>query len=182
MKTDKEWLKNEINALPLRPLGFSIETLREEYVLSKDEVLYLIDLLDEPQKPIIPQFVANYIEKYKGNGFSLGTWLHFTDGGDKDECDTVLWLYGGNKEEKLRREYLLLDAIRYGYEVEKDPHYHVAFEGEFNLLYVTRVDIYGENGKFNYNSEFDNRHALKFTDKSKAEYLADFLGATVVKA
>lgn len=181
MKKDKEWLKDEVKSL----FDEAYDSGKMEYHESEESIHRinsLVDQLDEPQKPVIPQFVANYIEKYKGNGFSLGTWLHFIDGDDEDECDTVIWLYGGNKEEKLRREYLLLDAIRYGYEVEDEQHYHVAFEGEFNLLYVTHVDIYGDDGKFNYSSEFDTRHALKFTDKSKAEYLADFLGATVVKA
>lgn len=136
-------------------------------------------LVPKQNKPVIPQFVADHIEKYKGRGLLLGTWLDFIDL-DESERKTKEWVYSGNQEEKLKREYLLIDAIRYGYEVEKDPHYHVAFESDFNLLYVTHVDIYGENGKFNYNSEFDKSHALKFTDKSKAEHLADLLGAIVV--
>ena len=48
MKKDIEWLKNEVNKLPLRFLGFSMLKQRGEFTVSKDDVLELIDQLDEP--------------------------------------------------------------------------------------------------------------------------------------
>lgn len=40
-----------------------------EYVsivqMGKEAFIDMIEQLDEPQKPVIPQFVADYIEKYK---------------------------------------------------------------------------------------------------------------------
>lgn len=135
------------------------------------------------EKPVIPKFVADYIEEERVKIVDwhteiperffliLGHKLNYTTLADTNIGD---WVFGGNEEK-------LYQALKCGYEVENDPHYYVAFKGEFNLLYVTYVNIYGENGKFNYNSEYDKTHALKFTDKSKAEYLADFLGAIVVK-
>ena len=49
MKKNKEWLRNEVNELPLRFLGFSMLKQREEFTVSKDDVLELIDQLDEPE-------------------------------------------------------------------------------------------------------------------------------------
>ena len=49
MKKDIAWLKNEINELPLRFIGFSMLKQREEFTVSKDDVLELIDQLDEPE-------------------------------------------------------------------------------------------------------------------------------------
>lgn len=49
MKKDIEWLKKEVNELPLRFLGFSMLKQREEFTVSKDDVLELINQLDEPE-------------------------------------------------------------------------------------------------------------------------------------
>ena len=49
MKKDIEWLKNEVNELPLRFLGFSMLKQREEFTVVKDDVLELINQLDEPE-------------------------------------------------------------------------------------------------------------------------------------
>lgn len=53
MKKNIAWLKNEVNELPLRFLGFSMLKQREEFTVSKDDVLELIDQLDEPEQPNI---------------------------------------------------------------------------------------------------------------------------------
>lgn len=86
------------------------------------EVLGIAEELDEPQKPVIPQFVADYIEKYKDEGLSLGGWFIFNS--NDHEIDDWLCL-NNTAEEKRRREYLFIDAIRYGYEVEKEKKYYV---------------------------------------------------------
>lgn len=48
-----EWLKDEVNELPLKPLGFSVLKQRVEFAVNKDDVLDLIDQLDEPKQPKI---------------------------------------------------------------------------------------------------------------------------------
>ena len=49
MKKDVDWLKNEVNELPIRFIGFSMLKQREEFTVSKDDVLELINQLDEPE-------------------------------------------------------------------------------------------------------------------------------------
>ena len=61
MKKNKEWLRNEVNELPLRFLGFSMLKQREEFTVSKDDVLELIDQLDEPEVNSQIDKLANFI-------------------------------------------------------------------------------------------------------------------------
>ena len=71
------------------------------------------------EKPVIPQFAADYIEKWKYEGLIMHEWFTF-DHDDEDEHKVAKWLYDNDYEEKTTREHLLIDAIRYGYEVEKE--------------------------------------------------------------
>lgn len=179
MKKDIEWLKKEIEEY------LAYEGVRYARI-ALESVLGYIDQLDEPEKPVIPKFVADYYKEYQNHELTFSKWFKSPplNKGSRAETETFKWLLRNEHKTNLERQFILADIIAHGldgYEVEKEPHYCVAFEGEFNLLYVTHVDIYGENGKFNYNSVFDKKHALKFTDKSRAKYLADFLGAIVVE-
>ena len=74
MKKDIEWLKNEVNELPLRFLGFSMLKQREEFTVSKDDVLELINQLDEPEpKNITLQDVTDKLWELPLNNRKL--WL-----------------------------------------------------------------------------------------------------------
>ena len=66
MKKDIEWLREEVNELPLRFLGFSVLKQREEFTVSKDDVLELINQLDEPE--VLSQ---EWIEEHKETIFDL---------------------------------------------------------------------------------------------------------------
>ena len=49
VKKDIEWLRDEINELPLMFVGFSVLKQREEFAVDRDDVLELINQLDEPE-------------------------------------------------------------------------------------------------------------------------------------
>ena len=74
-------------------------------------------------KPVIPQFVADYIEKWEHEGLTIYEWFSFGNN-DVDE-DIEKWLYDNTIGENTRREYLLFDAIRFGYKVEKEKRYFI---------------------------------------------------------
>lgn len=61
---DKQELYKKVEDLDLFCLG-----IRKYVVLG--EVLYLIKQLDEPQKVVIPQYVADWIEYCKEHNFTL---------------------------------------------------------------------------------------------------------------
>lgn len=125
MKKDKEWLKEELLGELMQfndnpNMMTSYETGIADGIVT---AINLTEKLDEPQKPVIPQFVADFIEKWKCEGLTIYEWLSFGNN-DVDE-DVYKWLYNNLNEKNIRREYLLIDAIRNGYEVEKEKLYRV---------------------------------------------------------
>ena len=84
-------------------------------------------IVPKQDKPIIPKFVADFVEKWKYKGLTMHEWFAF---GNNDVDDDVnKWLYNNLNEKNRRREYLLIDAIRNGYEVEKEPVYFAKIKG-----------------------------------------------------
>ena len=83
----------------------------KEYV-SLNDVLDLVKQLDEPQKPVVPQFVADFISEQKKQGHTLSYSI------DASMSDRVAEWYWGNSE-------LFARAWLDGYEKEK--RYRVKF-------------------------------------------------------
>ena len=80
----------------------------------------LIKSLDEPQKVVVPQFVAEYIEFQKKNNFHVyGAMRIIEDHYDKRAPE---WFYEGNIE-KFCLAWIL------GHEVEKEKRYLVKMKG-----------------------------------------------------
>ena len=101
---DKEWLKEEL----LRELmRFNDNPNMADYERGISSgigtAINLAEKLDEPKKPVIPQFVAEYIEQSKKDNDSINQVFAFMD--DKEDKDLWHWLDG--------------------YEVEKEKKYYV---------------------------------------------------------
>lgn len=125
-----------------------LEKLEEERESAKSKILYgqarnlsvkryrwhfnrvnyaiaLVEKLDEPEKVVIPQFVADWIEKAK---------IYFGD--EIDPLRIIDWVddhvsIGPHYEwtYNIDNQKLLLNAIANGYEVEKKPEYRVRVKG-----------------------------------------------------
>lgn len=112
MKKDKEWLKKEIEEY------LEYEGVRDARI-ALESVLGYIDQLDEPEKQVIPQFVADWIEEYDLHGNNpLREYRDlendFNEGWtDEKDAEVYHWI---NKN-----PYAFIDSLRYGYEVEKEP-------------------------------------------------------------
>lgn len=85
--------------------------------IERDEVLVLVEQLDEPKKPVVPQFVADWIEKCKNKEKSLLNALLYTP----EKVNS--WV--GNSE---NQETFALAWI-FSYKVEKEPKYTVKIKG-----------------------------------------------------
>jgi hypothetical protein len=73
MKKDKEWLGKEVVKLSTT---ISNVDGKSEYVgISRNAVLNLTNQLDEPELPVIPQFVADWIEYAKKECATLSECL-----------------------------------------------------------------------------------------------------------
>lgn len=172
MKKDKEWLKGLINeegvVMDMHLLGRHDGQYwkNENIKINKGRLFYLIDQLDEPQKPVIPQFVADYIEKWKHDGLSLNGWFTF-DYGNDGEKKVSEWLRDNDDETKRLREFTLIDAIRYGYEVEKEKKYRVVFRSHKDDLILFKT---GEHIFIGAESANDGYWKQHFTEAEIKDY------------
>ena len=85
----------------------------------KSQVLDIISQIDEPQKVVIPRFVALLIEKYKDSNKSLYQLFDLSD--DKEFND---WFLPNGKVDASRCD-VLASAWLDGYEIEQEKLYTV---------------------------------------------------------
>lgn len=136
-------------------------------MVDKNEVLAIISQIHEPQKVVVPKFVAEYIEYCKHEKFYA---LH----GAYDNMDDRLkfWRFKGNNSELFAKAWL------YGYEIEKEKLYTVELPNPNskgnNKIYLCKDDTTGKvylcKGNFNPSK---NRN-LRLTE---AEIKQDFAWA-----
>lgn len=117
--TEQQWLdwikENTRKADVHGPLG--------KYTTGIVLVTHLSDIVSRlPKKkglPVIPQFVADYIEYYRDSELSIIEWLT-NDGNDADfEEQTYAWLTDGDFKTRNKRDNMLLTAVTVGYEIEQ---------------------------------------------------------------
>ena len=88
-----------------------------------------IKQLDEPQKVVVPQFVADWIEYCKNTFLSLARALNVSEedfynyANQKDHLDLLYFLGSMVNQEKFAKAWL------FGYEPEKEKRYLVKMKG-----------------------------------------------------
>ena len=89
--------------------------------ISKKSVLDIISQIDESQKVVVPQFVADWLEVCKENlGFGLSSAMSHSTSVMKAQPNNVKgWFNLKDNQETFAKAWL------YGYEVEKDKLYTV---------------------------------------------------------
>lgn len=95
------------------------------YNESMNAGITLMKKIDEPQKPVVPKFVADWFEEKEG-GLENAIFyecVQVTDTYSKDYSEFQRWFvnYENNPIETLIR-------MKDGYEVEKEPLYYVVFD------------------------------------------------------
>ncbi len=122
-----------------------------------DEAKELIKQIDGPERPVVPQFVAEHIEYHKSMNSPMGDIFnrHFID--DKR---VEVWL-----REALNAYDNLGKAWLFGYEVEKEPIYVIRSKGTTNKYGAQqRLCHSGEKGNYFWCGEF-SKFKHKFTRK-----------------
>ncbi|MGH1757294.1 DUF1642 domain-containing protein [Enterococcus hirae] len=131
------------------------------------KLLEEVKKLDEPQKPVVPKFVDDWIELCKEKAdlisclsgsyeYGVNQYKRITE--DED------WLFEADHQELVARAWL------YGYEVEKEPLYRVKIgEGYF-------VEYQGRGALIIPDC---NKEIKIFDSKSDAERTAQTIGGTV---
>lgn len=103
-----------------------------EYVsivqMGKKSFIDMIEQLDEPQKPVVPQFVADWYEEnkddFEGNLFRCAHNIPSTfDGAKLNEFER--WFLNAS----IKAFQILVNMHQFGYEVEKEKRYLVKIKG-----------------------------------------------------
>lgn len=94
----------------------------DEPYLNKEIVLDLVKQLDEPQKVVVPQFVADWIDCTKNFGWDLQDAIN-----SKGDRDFRNWFYSKNNIETFARAWL--DGYKVEVEPEKEKRYLVKAKG-----------------------------------------------------
>lgn len=97
------------------------------------KALSIIKQLDEPEKPVVPQFVADWYEDNKDD-FEFSLYALFIDFRRKN-LNKKLYKWYGNLENKPTETLVMMH--KFGYEVEKEKLYTVKFSNEdFGKMYI----------------------------------------------
>ena len=132
-----------------------------EYV-KIDFVIELISELDEPQKVVVPQFVADWYEEHKDNlEYNIWDWMKYNLESKKQENVTFSQWLGKTVNKPVET---LIKMKLYGYEVEKEPKYIVKFKGLGHEFRVLKYNIFYNDwfiGSDREDSSFKLRHTRK---------------------
>ena len=136
------------------------------------EVLKDLRQLDEPQKVVVPQFVAEHIEWTKEQDF------HLLGAMSRESFDKTLedWFYTDDNMEIFARAWLD------GYEVEEEKRYIVKFKG-FNPSYIIlkyhpydKTWFLGREQEYNF---FRQHHTRKELEEAGFGWVFDCEGVEV---
>lgn len=172
---DKKELYNKVEDLDLFCLG-----IRKYVALS--EVLYLIKQLDEPQKVVIPQYVADWIEYCKNTFLSLARALNVSEedfhnyANQKDHIELLTFLGSMVNQEKFSKAWL------FGYEVEKVKKYLVKMKGFSGYgRYLNKALSSGEYflGSKNEVDGYRTKHTRKELEKNNFGWVFSCEGVEV---
>ena len=142
-------------------------------IIATDEVLKDLKQLDEPQKPVIPQFVADYIDISK---FYVRT-LHYALENSPEKVK--LWLC----EDEKNRQEIFARAWLDGYEVEEEKRYYVRFKGmesgDFNYLNFIKFQHAWTLSSIKLDKKFRSEHTRKELEEAGFGWVFDCPGIEI---
>lgn len=125
--------------------------------MGKKSFIDLIEQLDEPQKPIVPQFVADWYEENKDNlEFNIFDYVYRFD--QNAGFDFKDWFDDFN----TKPIQTLVNMHQFGYEVEKEKRYRVKVKGHIH----ENILVYGYGVKrYFFSSSLEGNRRAKHTRK-----------------
>lgn len=124
---NKDELLNELYKLNRFEVSIGVLDFMSKTAVKFDHVLALVEQLDEPEKVVVPQFVADWIDAHDLHGNNplreyRDLEIDFNEGWTNEKDAAVYHWVNENP-------YAFIDALRYGYEVEKEPLYYAKIKG-----------------------------------------------------
>ena len=143
-------------------------------------VLEDLKQLDEPQKPVVPKYVAKWFEEHKHNlDMSI---CHFINSGGRiasltEFSEFELW-FG----ETLNPIFTLVSMLQFGYTVEKEKRYYVRFKGMTDgcncLNYRKIIDEWFLGGE-SEPADYRTRHTREEIEKAGFGWVFDCPGIEI---
>ena len=124
---------------------------KNEYV-KIDMVVELLSELDEPQKPVVPQFVADWYENHEDD-LEYDIWEYILRWGEQQKSEFYEWMNHANNKPLQT----LANMHQFGYEVEKEKRYIVSLKNGQPLVKAPL----GGNFYFNQNITAGNCKATR---------------------
>lgn len=143
--------------------------------ISEDYAKDLYDSLFE--KPVVPQFVADW---YEGNKEYLdyNIWDFIEDWGMQPEDEFKKWMNDDDKNPIIT----LVNMHQFGYEVEKEKRYRVDFKGFASNFRVLKYHLQFKNWFTGNDSKYDNArmyHTSKELEDAGFSWVFDCEGVEV---
>ena len=145
--------------------------------IEKDTVIKLISELDEPQKVVVPKFVADWYENHKDD-LEYDIWEYILRWGEQQKSEFYEWMNHANNKPLQT----LANMHQFGYEVEKEKRYIIKLKGVPNgakfLKYakVTQEWYFGMKGHY---SDKEIRHTRKELEEAGFGWVFDCEGIEV---
>lgn len=136
-----------------------------------DTVIELASKLDEPQKPAVPQFVADWYEEHKDN-LEYNIWDYVFMFEKQEETSFKKWF----NDSKTKPFQTLVNMHQFGYTVEKEKRYTI------RLKYTDDYLVKTNNGDYRfYNNIYINsrKHTRKEIEKARFGWVFDCKGIEV---
>ena len=116
-----------------------------EYV-KIDMVVELLSELDEPQKVVVPKFVADWYEENKDDfEFNVWDWIAFRNEPEKLENKEFNYWINDGEGNPIQT---LVNMHQFGYEVEKEKRYTIRFKNIRKETRYLKYDRVVENWYF----------------------------------
>ena len=132
-------LIEKIEALPA-------EKYRYRPWIDKKVVLGLVRQLDEPQKVVVPKFVADWYEENKDDfEFNVWDWIAFRNEPEKLENKEFNYWINDGEGNPIQT---LVNMHQFGYEVEKEKRYTIRFKNIRKETRYLKYDRVVENWYF----------------------------------
>lgn len=113
----------------------------DDFAIMRDTAIYIVNQLNEPEKPVVPQYVADWLEKNDWRKDTSGSQTIF-DVFDNLTLDASNGFYADVKKWVEENDNIFAKAWLFGYEVEKEKLYTVEIpnpnDGERPVLFKNR--------------------------------------------
>lgn len=163
MNKDKVYLKGHV-------VGRAVDTLGYEGLMVQLENLDIVEIdknlvhkdINEPQKPVVLQFVADWYEEHKDD-LEISIFHYVNNINKEDESAFKRWFV----DSTTKPFQILVNMHQFGYKIKKEKKYLVKMLGlADNLSYLNYCSI---DGEWSFNDDFNGSVVVTHHTKKQLE-------------